>query len=595
MTVRERIARLRELMAERGLAAYYVPSTDPHQSEYVAATWQRRGFISGFDGSAGTVVVTMDKAGLWTDSRYFLQAEQQLAGSGVTLFKMGESGVPEVEAWLASGLSAGQRVGLDAKVVSMATWRGMAEALDSAGVSLDAVPADLVEQVWGAARPPLPDGPLKVHSLEFAGETVEGKLARVQSAMAKVGADAHVLGALDEAAWLFNLRGSDVAFNPVFIAYGLVNREGAMLFVDLEKVNGDVRDSLPASVVIRPYRALDGVLQELGAAGARVWLDTGTTNQHVANVLSGAGASLVLRTGPVASWKAAKNPSEIAGIRAAHLRDGVAMVRFLKWLDDVVPAGGQTELSIGEKVEYFRSLGERFVGMSFNSIVGYGAHGAIVHYGADEESNVEVKPEGILLVDSGGQYLDGTTDITRTLAVGPVSEEQKSAYTAVLKGHLNLGRTLFVAGTNGYQLDVLARAPLWSHRLNYGHGTGHGVGAYLCVHEGPFSVSLRRNMTPLEPGQLLSNEPGFYKTGEYGMRIENLVLVVDKGTTESGTFYGFEDITLCPYDRRLIDVSLLSETDRKQVNEYHKMVYETLTPLLDESEASWLREATREL
>ncbi len=588
MSVPARLASLRALMAERDLAAWIVPSADAHQSEYVSENWLRRGFVSGFDGSAGTAVILGEKAGLWTDGRYFLQAAEQLEGSGIELMKMGEAGVSSLEAWLGEQLSEGARVGVNAAVFSVKGYGDLAKALESSGLELVPLAEDLVDLVWGADQPPMPDAPVRVHGPEVAGETVAEKLGRIALRMEKQGADAMLVCALDEIAWCFNLRGADIAFNPVFIAWALFEGGKATLFTGLDRLEPGVREALPPGVELAPYEAIDAACERLGAAGAKVWLDPAVASKRLAVLLEASGATLHLATGPVPAWKAVKNPTEIAGMRAAHVRDGVAMVRFLRWLEGAVPAGGVTEISAAEQLEAFRALGDAFVGSSFGTIAGYAGHGAIVHYSATPESSADVKADGIFLVDSGGQYLDGTTDITRTIAMGPPTQEQRRAYTAVLRGHLQLRGARFKAGTDGYQLDVLARAPLWDYFLDYAHGTGHGVGAALCVHEGPFSVSLRKNMTPLQPGHILSNEPGYYKAGEFGIRIENLVLVNKLHENEHGIFLGFEDLTLCPYDRKLIDEALLSDGEKTQINAYHARVLDTLAPHLDGPELAWL-------
>jgi Xaa-Pro aminopeptidase len=588
MSVPARLASLRALMAERDLAAWIVPSADAHQSEYVSENWLRRGFVSGFDGSAGTAVILGEKAGLWTDGRYFLQAAEQLEGSGIELMKMGEAGVSSLEAWLGEQLSEGARVGVNAAVFSVKGYGDLAKALESSGLELVPLAEDLVDLVWGADQPPMPDAPVRVHGPEVAGETVAEKLGRIALRMEKQGADAMLVCALDEIAWCFNLRGADIAFNPVFIAWALFEGGKATLFTGLDRLEPGVREALPPGVELAPYEAIDAACERLGAAGAKVWLDPAVASKRLAVLLEASGATLHLATGPVPAWKAVKNPTEIAGMRAAHVRDGVAMVRFLRWLEGAVPAGGVTEISAAEQLEAFRALGDAFVGSSFGTIAGYAGHGAIVHYSATPESSADVKADGIFLVDSGGQYLDGTTDITRTIAMGPPTQEQRRAYTAVLRGHLQLRGARFKAGTDGYQLDVLARAPLWDYFLDYAHGTGHGVGAALCVHEGPFSVSLRKNMTPLQPGHILSNEPGYYKAGEFGIRIENLVLVTKLAENEHGVFLGFEDLTLCPYDRRLVDEALLSDGEKAQINAYHARVLDTLAPHLDGPELAWL-------
>jgi Xaa-Pro aminopeptidase len=592
MTVVQRIEALRRLMAEYNLKAYYIPSTDPHQSEYVADTWLRRGYISGFDGSAGTVVVTTRKAGLWTDSRYFLQASLQLPGTGIELMKVGEPGTPTVEDWLAAELASGDQLGLDPSVVAAAQYDSMASALKAAGIAVQGVEKDLVELVWGAERPAMPQGEMAVHPVVFAGQSSADKLTKLREAMAGRKVDAMFLGALDEVAWLLNLRGRDVPFNPVFIAYVLVTRDQTLLFVDPGKVTKEVADFLPADVEVMDYHRVWEVITDQRFRGLSVWMDPNSTNQAVVDGFLTAEATPVKGPTPIAKWKASKNPAEIAGMVAAHVRDGVAMVRFLKWLEDHVGTGKETERSVQAKLTEVRSGYPEFVGMSFNTIVGYGGHGAIVHYSVTEESDVPVQPKGLLLVDSGAQYWDGTTDITRTVAVGPVTDEHRRAYTAVLKGHLNLDRTLFPEGTDGYQLDILARSPVWAECLNYGHGTGHGVGAYLSVHEGPFSVSLRKNLTPLAVGNILSNEPGFYKAGEFGIRIENLVQVVERQVNEYGRFLAFQALTLCPYDVRLIDTSRLHKAEIAQINRYHALVRDTLAPLLDEEHRVWLGKVT---
>jgi len=595
MDVKTRLEALRGLMAAQGLAAYYVPSTDPHQSEYVAATWQRRAFISGFNGSAGTVVVTADKAGLWTDSRYFLQAAQQLEGSGVDLFKMGEPNVPDIETWLPAVLKRGDSVGFDPEVVSMGTCQALTAALGGAGISLLPVDSDLVEAVWGAGVPAMPCTDVNAHAVEYAGMASDAKIRKVRAALTDASANAAVFSALDEIAWLFNLRGSDVDYNPVFIAYALVTLDKSVLFTDRRRLATAAVEKLPPEVEVRGYAALGDALRDLGGAGAKVWLDPATTNQKIASVVTAAGATILPKPGVIPAWKAVKNPAEMGGMVNSHLRDGVAMARFLYWLSRAAARGKQTEISVGDKLREFRAESPLFVGMSFSTIAGYGPHGAIVHYSASRESNAVVKPGNLLLLDSGAQYLDGTTDITRTVTIGDATAEQKMAYTAVLKGHLALRRSIFLHGANGYQLDMLARSRLWEHGLNYGHGTGHGLGAYLSVHEGPFSVSLRRNMTPLEVGHVLSNEPGFYKTDAWGVRIENIVTVVEKLKNDNGTFLGFEDLTLCPYDRNLIAVGLLDPVERAQVDAYHKLVFDTLAPRLDERTSIWLKRATRPL
>ncbi|NOZ87019.1 MAG: aminopeptidase P family protein [Deltaproteobacteria bacterium] len=592
MNIIERLKKLRSLMDTRGLAAYLVPSTDPHQSEYVPHRWRRRAFISGFDGSAGTVVVTLDNAGLWTDSRYFLQAEEQLRDTGITLFKMGEPGVPEIDEWLKEQLGPGDRIGLDPAVYSVSNYGMLQSILGPKGISLHPVIPDLVDQVWADDLPALPKARLRVHPMEYAGESVGSKLGRLREALSGDNAKAILLCALDEIAWLFNLRGSDIDYNPVFLSFALVTAESATLFLDQEKVGPEVEKHLSDLVTIQSYEAIDEALLDIARRKAAIWIDPDTTGQRLADLL-GQETTIIRKNSPIARWKSIKNEVEIQGMRQAHLRDGVAMVKFLAWLDKAVEQGGQTEISIADKLEEFRSADERLAGLSFETIAGYGPHGAIVHYAANEATNAPLENKGLLLVDSGGQYLDGTTDITRTIALGKPTKEEKQAYTSVLKGHLALANARFPVGTNGYQLDVIARSPLWNRSLNYGHGTGHGVGAFLCVHEGPFSISLRKNLTPLESGQITSNEPGLYKTGEFGIRIENLMLVTGPEESSFGSFLSLEHLTMVPYDLRLIDQTMLNREEKKQVNRYHEMVREKLSPLLEKDALEWLEDSTR--
>jgi Xaa-Pro aminopeptidase len=594
MSAKDNIRKLRKLMKESGLAGYVVPSTDPHQSEYVAEAWRRRAFLSGFDGSAGTCVVTLNKAGLWTDSRYFLQAEQQLAGTGIELQKIGEPGVLEFEDWLASTLKPTQVVGADPNVFSDEAYQRLEKTLRGNSIVLKAMEKqDLVEAIWGEARPELPKTPVRPHPVKYAGKSVQEKLEDICELMAVRNVQAYVISALDELAWLFNLRGSDVAFNPVFVAYAIVKKDKAILFLDLAKVTDEARDALPGAVALAPYGAFRSHLVALGKEGAAVMLDPATTNAKTVSTLLCAGAAIRREPGVIPPMKAAKNAAEIKGMRDCHVRDGIAMVKFFSWLEQALGGPRLTELVVADKLQSFRDDGKTFIGMSFGTIAAFGPHGAIVHYAPTPESNIPIKGDNLLLVDSGGQYCDGTTDITRTVAIGTPTKEQKVAYSLVLRGHLALGSTLFPEGTNGYQLDVIARSELWRGALNYGHGTGHGIGAALCVHEGPFSVSLRKNLTPLKLGYTLSNEPGYYKTGAFGVRIENLVRVVEKVRNDSGNFLGFEDLTLCPYDRRLILPALLGDEGRKLVNSYHAKVLARLSPHLEGDEKKWLARATK--
>jgi Xaa-Pro aminopeptidase len=592
---KNRVKQLRALMAEAGVDAYLVPSTDPHQSEYVPACWQRRQWLSGFSGSAGDVLVTRSMAGLWTDGRYFLQATEELKGSGIKLFKQGNPGVPTISQWLSKNLQPGQTLGADPRVLSRAVAAELQTALQRAGAKLKALDRNLVDQLWSERPAPSP-APLELLPKAFTGQTVTAKLRLLRKAMAENKAAAHVLTALDAIAWLFNVRSADVDYNPVAIAYAVVTPEAALLFTAPQKVDDKVRAALArCKVELHTYAEVSKEIRRLKQAKARVWVDGGSVNQWVLGKLK--GCELVTEPSPIGLMKAKKNAAEIAGSQAAHLRDGVAMARFLCWLEGEVPRGGVSELSAAERLAAFRAEGEHFRGESFEAIVGYGAHGAIIHYGATPETDAPLRAKGILLVDSGGQYLDGTTDITRTVLLGAeASAEQRDRFTRVLKGHIAISRCRFPAGTAGRQIDTLARSALWSAGLNYNHGTGHGVGAYLSVHEGPQSISpVRCTGVPLEAGNILSNEPGYYKEGQYGIRLENLVRVVadEKLSAGGDLFLTFDELTLCPFDSRLVERALLTAEERAWLNDYHTRVREALEPLLPAREVRWLRRATK--
>lgn len=593
---RERIGALRRLMGEHGIQGYVVPSTDPHQSEYVPALWERRRWLSGFTGSAGDAAVTLGKAGLWTDSRYFIQAEEQLRGSGIELFKLGVPGTPELFAWLAAEVGQGGAVGIDPRLVSASGAARIERTLGRKGVALRRIEENLVDRLW-TDRPPPPDAPLEVWPERFAGEPAADKLRRLRSEMERLGADAHVVTALDAVAWLFNVRGADVEYNPVAIAYAVVTRDAAELFVAPGKVTDEARRHLAPVAAVRDYAAVRERLSELGRSGARVLVDPDSVSDWVAEAI-GHGADHVLEASPIALLKAVKNPVEIAGFRAAHVRDGVALVKHLAWLDKAVPGGAVTELRAAARLEELRRGQELYRGPSFATIAAYADHGAIVHYEPTPETDARLRPEGLLLLDSGGQYLDGTTDVTRTIALGPPTAEQKDRFTRVLQGHLDLAHTSFPAGTAGKQLDTIARLPLWRTGLNFGHGTGHGVGAYLSVHEGPHAISFYRcTGVALREGMVTSIEPGFYKAGAFGIRIENLVVVVPDEGRSAGDFKfkRFENLTLCPIDLRLVEPGLLTAEEIAELDAYHREVREKLAALLDADERAWLEAATRPL
>ncbi len=591
MDVHTRLGALRRTMRKHRIDAYFVPNADPHQSEYAPECWERRAWMSGFTGSAGDLLVGKDEAWLWTDGRYFLQAERQLDGSGITLMRQGVTGVPSVEGLLKKTLRKRRRLGVDPRVVTPARARSLAAALADVGAELVLVDDNLVDAVW-TEQPDSPASPMMVLENAYAGESVANKLKRVRGEMRERGADAMVVTMLDAIAWLFNIRAQDVAYNPVAVAYAVVTLDHATLFTNLERMSGRVRRHLGNRVTMAPYADTAAELQRLGRRKATVWLDESSASRWVLDQV--AGADVVSAALPIGRMKARKNATELSGMRAAHVRDGVAMVRFLFWLEEAVPAGGQTELTVATQLEAFRSEGEHFQGLSFPTIAGYKEHGAIIHYGVTAASAKKLRPQGIFLLDSGAQYLDGTTDITRTLLLGGrATRAQKRNYTLVLKGHIALATARFPAGATGARLDTFARQYLWAAGLDYAHGTGHGVGAFLNVHEGPQSISPRSQSAPLEVGNIQSNEPGFYEPGAYGIRIENLVEVVQDTeiSSEGQSFLGFDTLTLCPIDTQLVDVTLLSDVERQWLNRYHRRVRKTLTPLLRKPERTWLAKA----
>ncbi len=583
--ITKRLSALRTAMSNAGISAYIVPSTDPHASEYVPARWKDRPWISGFTGSAGVVVITADEAGLWTDSRYFLQAEQQLAGSGIDLYRDGIPGTPSINSWLRSKLRKGDVVAVNAMVYSVSEYRCLEAELSVSGIQLR--DADLISPLW-SDRPAIPANQCFVLDEKFAGETVQSKLERVRQKVNDSNADTLVISSLDEIAWLLNLRGSDVEFNPVFISYVLLTKSDCTLFIVPDKISKEVdRHLLQCGVKTANYNDIEKALADL-RDGSRVLVDDKKLNHRLFSLLPDS-VSVVCAPSPIQLMKAQKNAVEIEGFRRAMVTDGVSLVRFFRWLEDAVSRQPITECDVMDSLREFRSKGENFVGESFGTIAGYQDHGAIVHYEAEPATCHTLKPAGILLLDSGGQYLDGTTDITRTIALGTPTDEQRRDYTLVLKGHIALARAQFPEGTRGNQLDILARHALWQNGLHYGHGTGHGVGHFLCVHEGPHSVRTDNNTTELRPGMVMSDEPGLYRTGKWGIRIENLITVVEGPTTEFAHFYRFETLTLCPYDKRLIDFSMLNDEERAWVEQYHARVYETLAPRLNDDERLWLK------
>lgn len=592
--IKKRMEALRLQMKEHQLSAFIIPSTDPHSGEYVPEHWETRKWISGFTGSAGTAVITLDDAGLWTDSRYFIQAEEQLEGTGIRLFKDRLPETPSIDEWLGSILKKGDKVGIDGWVNSYQEAHALRNALAEDGIELVTMTKDIFETLW-EDRPSLPKTPVFILDETRTGASCTEKIGRIQEAIAKNGSSAIILSALDEIAWTLNLRGSDVHCNPVFISYLLLSKEGYTLYILEDKITDEVRAYLKGhQVAIQTYSQLAEDLFAFREKHEGVLQISPLANEALYE-LSAKHADTLIAPSPVALMKAVKNETEQAGFRKAMERDGVALVKFLRWLEEAVRAGNESEVSIDQKLYEFRAGQADFRGISFDTIAGYKEHAAIVHYEATPETDIPLKPEGLLLLDSGAQYLDGTTDITRTIALGPLTDEEKTDYTLVLKGHLQLQNAHFPAGTCGTQLDVLARSAMWKCGINYMHGTGHGIGHFLCVHEGPHQVRMNHVPTLLEPGMILTDEPGIYKAGRHGIRIENTLLIVPAQETEFGKFYRFEPLTLCPIDKKAIAIEILTDEELAWFNEYHQMVYNRLCPFLSEEENAWLKEATSPL
>lgn len=586
-----RLARLRELMKREHLSAFIFPSTDAHQSEYVADHWRGREWISGFNGSAGTAVVTMKSAALWTDSRYFLAAEEQLEGTEYQLMRLKMEGTPTIAEWLGKELQDVQspEVGLDGMVNSYNYVKDLSYSLRKLGGITLRTNLDPLEQIW-ENRPSLPANPVGIQPLEYAGETLVSKVARIRKSLRELHADGMLVSALDDIAWTLNLRGTDVHCNPVFVSYLLIESDKVSLFVDDNKLSPEVKQYLQDNQVsLYKYNKVEKCLESYSEYN--ILLDGDETSYYLWKTVK--CQEIVAAASPIPAMKAVKNKAEIEGYRSAMLKDGVAMVKFLKWLKPAVEAGGQTEISIDEKLTSLRAEQKLFRDISFDTIAGYAQHGAIVHYEATPETDVVLKPEGLILIDSGAQYQDGTTDITRTIALGAVSEEMKHIYTLVLKAHIQLELVKFPDGASGTQLDAVGRECMWREGYNFLHGTGHGVGSYLCVHEGPHQIRMEWMPTPLRAGMTLTDEPGLYLAGKFGVRIENTVLISDYMSTEFGKFLQIEPLTLCPIDTTPIDVDMLLPEEIDWLNAYHHSVYEKLSPFLDEEEKIWLENATK--
>lgn len=578
-------------MKREHLSAFIFPSTDAHQSEYVADHWRGREWISGFNGSAGTAVVTMKSAALWTDSRYFLAAEEQLEDTEYQLMRLKMEGTPTITEWLEKELQDVQspEVGLDGMVNSYNYVKDLSYSLRKLGGITLRTNLDPLEQIW-ENRPSLPANPVEIQPLEYAGETLASKVVRIRKSLRELHADGMLVSALDDIAWTLNLRGTDVHCNPVFVSYLLIESDKVSLFVDDNKLSPEVKQYLQDNQVsLYNYNKVEKCLESYSEYN--ILLDGDETSYYLWKTVK--CQEIVAAASPIPAMKAVKNKAEIEGYRSAMLKDGVAMVKFLKWLKPAVEAGGQTEISIDEKLTSLRAEQKLFRDISFDTIAGYAQHGAIVHYEATPETDVVLKPEGLILIDSGAQYQDGTTDITRTIALGAVSEEMKHIYTLVLKAHIQLELVKFPDGASGTQLDAVGRECMWREGYNFLHGTGHGVGSYLCVHEGPHQIRMEWMPTPLRAGMTLTDEPGLYLAGKFGVRIENTVLISDYMSTEFGKFLQIEPLTLCPIDTTPIDVDMLLPEEIDWLNAYHHSVYEKLSPFLDEEEKIWLENATK--
>lgn len=593
--INQRLEKLREVMRREHLSAFIFPSTDAHQSEYVADHWQGRAWISGFNGSAGTAVVTMYSAALWTDSRYFIAAEEQLRGTEFQLMKLKVEGTPTISDWIASELSQNEdecrEVGLDGMVNSYNDTMALISDLRKAGGITVRTNFDPLEQIW-MNRPAIPENPVEIQSLNFAGETVDDKIQRIRKALREHHADGILVSALDDIAWTLNLRGTDVHCNPVFVSYLLISSDQVSLFVNPKKISSEVKAYLDEhGISLFDYNQVEEGLESY--ADYNILLDGDETSFCLWKSVK--CQEIIAAKSPIPVMKAVKNATEIEGYHRAMLRDGVAMVKFLKWLKPAVEAGGQTEMSIDKKLTSLRAEQNLFRDISFDTIAGYQAHGAIVHYEATPETDAPLLPEGLILIDSGAQYQDGTTDITRTIALGPVTEEMKHIYTLVLKGHIQLELAKFPDGASGTQIDALSRECMWREGYNFLHGTGHGVGSYLNVHEGPHQIRMEWKPTPLRAGMTVTDEPGLYLIGKFGVRIENTLLIKDFVETTFGKFLQMESLTLCPIDTAPIDVDMLLLEEVEWLNAYHREVFEKLSPYLEDEEVGWLAKATKPL
>ncbi|MDD4724999.1 MAG: aminopeptidase P family protein [Fermentimonas sp.] len=586
----ERLEAMRKFMGENNLDAFIIPSTDAHLSEYPPKHWESRKWISGFTGSAGTAVVTKEKAGVWTDSRYFIQAADELKDTGFDLFKMGQPDTPDMTDWIIEQVGNGGTVGIDGLVYASSDAKSLKNRLESKNIMLntDFDPFAIIR----SDRPEIPKNQIFTLPVEVAGESVNSKIDRINAELKKVEADGIIIVTLDAVAWTFNMRGNDVEYNPVAVAYAYVSEKETVLFIDPDKINEETAYAYKEQgIKIGDYNEIFEYIANL-PGNSTICVTGSKINWKLLQTIPGSCKILDIPS-PVDMMKSIKNETELLGFRNAMVKDGVALVKFYMWLEKAIPTGEVTEVTIEEKLHEFRSQQEDFVGDSFGTIAGYASNGAVIHYHAAPETCLTVKPEGLLLIDSGGQYKDGTTDITRTVAVGKLTKQMKADYTNVLKGHIALSTAIFPEGTRGSQLDILARKALWENCLTYWHGTGHGIGHFLNVHEGPQSIRLEENPTLIKPGMVTSNEPGLYRANQYGVRIENLIVAQEyQKTEEFGTFYNFETITLCPIDTNPISKKLLTKSEKKWLNKYHKMVYSKLKKHLNKDEKAWLKNKT---
>ncbi|MDU1033833.1 MAG: aminopeptidase P family protein [Clostridium sp.] len=582
---------LREVMKKENVDYYIIPSGDSHQSEYVPEYYKGRAYVSGFTGSAGTLLVGIEESYLWTDGRYFIQAEKELNGSGIKLMKMNIPGYPSLIEWIKNNVKEGKTLAFDGSTISTNEYKNYQELSKKNGFNIK-MDRDLLNEIW-SNRPELSKEKIFIHDTKYCGRCTSEKLQEVRDEMKKLEGENYVIASLDDIAWLFNIRGNDIAYNPVALAYALISDKKAVLYINEEKVTNDDKRTLEAQgVTLKSY---NDIYEDIKNVTESIIIDGAKVNGKLYSLIS-EDVKIIEDLNITTSLKAVKNEVEIKNMEVSQVRDGVAMVKFIKWLKENVGKINMTEISASDKLEEIRANGEKFKGLSFNTIAGYKDHAAMMHYSATEESQYELNSEGMLLIDSGAQYLDGTTDITRTFILGSITEEEKRDFTLVLKSHIALATTIFLKGTNGCNLDAIARRPLWKYGMDYKCGTGHGVGFFLNVHEGPQGIRPFGNTIALEPGMILTNEPGVYKENKHGIRTENTLLVTKAfKNDEMGEFYKFDTISYCPIDLEGVDVSLLDEEEREWLNNYHRTVYEKLSPYLNEEEKKFLEKETRSI